>query len=171
MKKIGLLLVTVLLAGSSAFAQKYAYVDTEYILNNIPSYAAAQEKLDNLSQTWETEVAAVYAEVEQMYKDYQNDVVLLSKDAKLKREEAIINKEREAKDLQNSYFGVDGELYKKREELIKPIQDEIYNAVKEIAVEGAYAVIFDTSAGMNMLYTNPKYDISDEVLGKLGYKN
>lgn len=171
MKKIGLFLMTVLLASGSAFAQKYAYVDTEYILNNIPSYAAAQEKLDQLSETWEAEISEVYAEVEQMYKDYQNDVVLLSRDAKVKREEAIINREREAKELQNKYFGVDGDLYKKREELIKPIQDEIYNAVKEIAVEGAYAVIFDTSAGMNMLYTNPKYDISDDVLEKLGYKN
>lgn len=171
MKKIGLLMMTVLLAGSTAFAQKYAYVDTEYILNNIPSYAAAQDKLDQLSESWEGEVSAIYAEVEQMYKDYQNDVVLLSRDAKVKREEAIINREREAKELQNTYFGVEGELFKKREELIKPIQDDIYNAVKEIAVEGAYAVIFDTSAGMNMLYTNPKYDISDEVLEKLGYKN
>lgn len=171
MKKIGLLLMTVLLAGSTAFAQKYAYVDTEYILNNIPSYTAAQEKLDNLSETWESEIAALYAEVEQMYKDYQNDVVLLSRDAKVKREEAIIARERDAKELQNTYFGVDGELYKKREELVKPIQDEIYNAVKEIAIEGAYAVIFDTSTGMNMLYTNPKFDISDEVLEKLGYKN
>jgi len=171
MKKIGLLMAIVLFAGSTAFAQKYAYVDTEYILNNIPSYAAAQEKLDQLSQGWEGEVAGIYAEVEQMYKDYQNDVVLLSREAKVKREEAIINREREAKELQNTYFGVDGELFKKREELIKPIQDDIYNAVKEIAVEGAYAVIFDTSSSMNMLYTNPKFDISDEVLKKLGYKN
>jgi len=171
MKKIGLLMMTILLAGSTAFAQKYAYVDTEYILNNIPSYAAAQEKLDQLSEGWETDISSIYAEVEQMYKDYQNDVALLSRDAKVKREEAIINKEREAKELQNTYFGVEGELFKKREELIKPLQDDIYNAVKEIAVEGAYAVIFDTSAGMNMLYTNPKYDISDDVLEKLGYKN
>ena len=171
MKKIGLLMMTILLAGSTAFAQKYAYVDTEYILNNIPSYAAAQEKLDQLSEGWEADISSIYAEVEQMYKDYQNDVALLSRDAKVKREEAIINKEREAKELQNTYFGVEGELFKKREELIKPLQDDIYNAVKEIAVEGAYAVIFDTSAGMNMLYTNPKYDISDDVLEKLGYKN
>lgn len=163
--------MTILFAGSTAFAQKYAFVDTEYILNNIPSYAAAQEKLDQLSETWESEIAELYAEVEKMYKDYQNDVVLLSREAKTKREEAIIAKEQAAKETQNSYFGVDGELYKMREELVKPIQDEIYNAVKEIATEGAYAVIFDTSSGMNMLYTNPRYDISDEVLEKLGYKN
>ncbi|MCA1756784.1 MAG: OmpH family outer membrane protein [Bacteroidales bacterium] len=171
MKRTVLLLMTVLLATGSAFAQKYAYVDTEYILNNIPSYSAAQQQLDDLSQSWESEIAALYEEVEQMYRDYQNDVVLLSREAKVKREEDIINREREAKELQNTYFGVEGELFKKREELIKPLQDDIYNAIKEIAVEGAYAVIFDTASGMNMIYTNPRYDISDEVLQKLGYKN
>ena len=163
--------MTILIASGSAFAQKYAYVDTEYILNNIPSYSAAQKQLDDLSQKWESEISAIYEGVEQMYRNYQNDVVLLSKEARIKREEEIINREREAKELQNSYFGVDGELFKKREELIKPLQDDIYNAIKDIAVEGAYAVIFDTSSGMNMIYTNPRYDISDEVLHKLGYKN
>jgi len=171
MKKISLILVTLLLSVSSAFAQKYAFVDTEYILNNIPSYAAAQEKLDLLSQAWEDEISDVYAEVEKMYKDYQNEVVLLSREAKMRREEEIINREKEAKEIQNRYFGVEGELYTKQQELIQPIQDELYNAVKEIAVEGAYAVIFDTAGGANMLYTNPKYDVSDEVLEKLGYKN
>ena len=171
MKKLSLLLISLLVTGSMSFAQKYGFVDTEYILNNIPSYAAAQEQLDNLSAGWEKEISDAYAAVEQMYKEYQNDVVLLSREAKVKREEEIINREREAKELQNSYFGVEGELYKKREELIQPIQDQIYNAVKELAVEGGYAVIFDTSSGMNMLYTNPKYDVSDEVLEKLGYKN
>ncbi|MEE4115983.1 MAG: OmpH family outer membrane protein [Marinilabiliaceae bacterium] len=171
MKKLSLLIITVLISASASFAQKYGFVDTEYILNNIPSYTAAQEKLDGLSEGWEKEISDAYAEVEKMYKQYQNDVVLLSKDAKVKREEAIIEKERQAKELQNTYFGVEGELYKKREELIQPIQDEIYKAVKELAVEGGYAVIFDTSSGMNMLYTNPKYDVSDEILEKLGYKN
>jgi len=171
MKKISLILATLLLSVSSAFAQKYAFVDTEYILNNIPSYATAQEKLDQLSQAWEVEISDVYAEVEKMYKDYQNEVVLLSREAKMRREEEIINMEREAKELQNKYFGVEGELYTKQQELIQPIQDEIYNSVKEIAVDGAYAVIFDTAGGANMLYTNPKYDVSDEVLEKLGYKN
>ena len=171
MKKLSLLIVTILLSASATYAQKYGFVDTEYILNNIPSYASAQEQLDKLSEGWEKDVSDSYAAVEKMYKDYQNDVVLLSRDAKAKREEEIINKEREAKELQNSFFGVEGELYTKREELIQPIQDKIYNAVKELAVEGGYAVIFDTSSGMNMLYTNPKYDVSDEVLEKLGYKN
>ncbi len=171
MKKISLILSIVLLAAGTAFAQKYAFVDSEYILNNIPSYASAQEKLDELSKGWEDEISAVYAEVEQMYKDYQNEVVLLSRDAKTKREEEIINREHDAKQLQDTYFGVEGELYKKQQELIQPIQDEIYNAIKEIAVDGAYAIIFDTASGANILYSNPKYDISDEVLQKLGYKN
>lgn len=171
MRKLSLLLITIFLSASASFAQKYGFVDTEYILNNIPNYAAAQDKLDKLSEEWENEISEAYAAVEKMYKDYQNDVVLLSRDAKMKREEEIINSEREAKELQNKYFGVEGELYKKRQELIQPIQDEIYNAVKELAVEGGYAVIFDTSSGMSMLYTNPKYDVSDEVLKKLGYQN
>ncbi len=171
MKKLSLLLITLFFISATSFAQKYGFVDTEYILNNIPSYSAAQEKLDQLSEGWEKEISDAYAEVEQMYKDYQNEVVLLSREAKVKKEEEIIASERAAKELQNIYFGVEGELFKKREELIQPIQDEIYNAVKELAIEGSYAVIFDTSSGMNMLYTNPKYDVSDEVLEKLGYKN
>jgi len=171
MKRLSLLFITLILISATSFAQKYGFVDTEYILNNIPTYAAAQEKLDLLSEGWEKEISDSYADVEQMYKDYQNEVVLLSREAKVKREEEIITSERAAKELQNLYFGVEGELFKKREELIQPIQDEIYNAVKELAVEGSYAVIFDTSSGMNMLYTNPKYDVSDEVLEKLGYKN
>ncbi|MEA1887880.1 MAG: OmpH family outer membrane protein [Bacteroidota bacterium] len=171
MKKITLLFTAMIFLTGTALAQKYAFVDTEYILNNIPSYKAAQEKLDELSKGWEQEIAEAYDLVEEMYKNYQNEVVLLSREAKIKREEEIINKEQEAKELQNKYFGVEGELYQKRQELIQPIQDEIYNAVKEIAADGNYAVIFDTSAGMNMLYTDPRYDLSDEVLEKLGYTN
>ncbi|MBN1387683.1 MAG: OmpH family outer membrane protein [Bacteroidales bacterium] len=171
MKKITLLFTALIFLAGTAAAQKYAFVDTEYILNNIPSYKAAQEKLDELSKGWEKEISDAYNLVEEMYKTYQNEVVLLSREAKIKREEEIINNEQEAKELQNKYFGVEGELFNKRQELIQPIQDEIYNAVKEIAADGNYAVIFDTSAGMNMLYTDPRYDLSDEVLEKLGYKN
>jgi len=113
----------------------------------------------------------MYAEVEKMYRDYQSEEVLLTQEMKRKREDEIINKEKEVKDLQNKYFGREGDLFQKRQELIKPIQDEVYNAVKEIAVEGNYAVIFDTSSGPSLLYTNPRYDLSDDVLEKLGYKN
>jgi outer membrane protein len=171
MKRIVFFAVFLVLASAVAIAQKYAFVDSDYIRKNIPAFTAAQEQLDNLSKQWEKEVADGYAVVEQMYKSYQNESVLLSQDMKTKREEAIIAKEKEMKDLQNKYFGMEGELYKKREELVKPIQDEILKAIKEIAVDGSYAVIFDTAAGGNILFANPKYDISDQVLEKLGYKN
>ena len=152
-------------------SQKYAFVDTEYILNNIPAYKAAQDQLDQTSAEWEKEIGDMYAEVESLYKAYQNDAILLTQEMKKRREDEIVNKEKEAKDLQNKYFGREGELFVKRQELIKPIQDEIYNAVKELAVEGNYAVIFDTSGSLSMLYTNPRYDLSDDILEKLGYKN
>ncbi|MGB4291291.1 MAG: OmpH family outer membrane protein [Bacteroidales bacterium] len=170
MKKIILLIAVIVLASAFATAQKYAFVDTDYIRKNIPAFNTAQEQLDKLSKQWEQEIADGYAEVEKMYKAYQNEAVLLSQEMKTKREEAIINREKEVKELQNKYFGIEGELFKKREELIKPIQDEILKAIKEIAVEGSYAVIFDTAAGGNVLYANPKYDISDQVLEKLGYR-
>ncbi|HOK25511.1 MAG TPA: OmpH family outer membrane protein [Bacteroidales bacterium] len=170
MKKIILLTAAIVLASAFATAQKYAFVDTDYIRKNIPAFNTAQEQLDKLSKQWEQEIADGYAEVEKMYKAYQNEAVLLSQEMKTKREEAIINREKEVKELQNKYFGIEGELFKKREELIKPIQDEILKAIKEIAVEGSYAVIFDTAAGGNVLYANPKYDISDQVLEKLGYR-
>ena len=171
MKKTGILIVVMFLMSAAAFAQKYAFVDTEYIRKNIPAFNTAQDQLDKLSKQWEKEVADGYAVVEQMYKSYQNESVLLSQDMKTKREEAIITKEKEMKDLQTKYFGMQGELFKKREELVKPIQDEILKAIKEIAVEGSYAVIFDSAAGGNILFANPKYDISDQILQKLGYKN
>ena len=171
MKKIGALISLLVLTSAMAIAQKYAFVDSEYIRKNIPSFNTAQDQLDKLSQQWEKEVADGYTVVEQMYKSYQNDAVLLSQDMKSKREEAIINKEKEMKDLQSKYFGMEGELFKKREELVKPVQDEILKAIKELAVEGSYAVIFDTATGGNILFANPKFDLSDQVLEKLGYKN
>jgi len=171
MKKIGFIIGIFILTSAIAEAQKYAFVDSEYIRKNIPAFNAAQEQLDKLSEKWEKEVADGYTVVEQMYKSYQNDAVLLSQDMKVKREEAIIAKEKEMKELQNKYFGMEGELFKKREELVKPIQDEILKAIKTVAAEGSYAVIFDSAAGGNILFANPKFDISDQILEKLGYKN
>lgn len=171
MKRTGLLLGFLVFASAVAVAQKYAFVDTEYIRKNIPAFNTAQEQLDKLSKQWEKEVSDGYAVVEQMYKAYQNEAVLLSQDMKMKKEEAIIAKEKQIKDLQNKYFGMEGELFKKREELVKPIQDEILKTIKEIAVDGSYAVIFDTASGGNILFANPKFDLSDMVLEKLGYKN
>lgn len=171
MKKAVFIIGLFILTSVAAVAQKYAFVDSDYIRKNIPAFTTAQEQLDKLSQQWEKEVADGYAVVEQMYKTYQNEAPLLSQDMKTKREEAIIAREKEMKDLQNKYFGMEGELFKKREELVKPVQDEILKAIKEIAVEGSYAVIFDTASGGNILFANPKYDISDQVLEKLGINN
>ena len=171
MKRIASILSILLLATGMGLAQKYAFVDTEYILNRIPAYKAAQDQLDKMAQDWQEEVETLYGGIEKMYKDFQAEKVLLTEEMKTKKEEEIITREKEVKDLQQKYFGRDGNLFDKRQELIKPIQDEVYRAVKEIASEGNYAVIFDTASGANMLYTNPKYDKSDEVLEKLGYKN
>ncbi|MDI3526589.1 MAG: outer membrane protein [Tenuifilum sp.] len=169
MKKT-ILLTLVTLIGMNAWAQKFAYVDTEYILNKIPSYKAAQEQLDKLSAQYQKEIEEKYAEVDKMYKDYQTEKVLLTEEMKQKREDDIIAAERKVKELQMKYFGREGMLFKKREELVKPIQDQVFNAIKEIAVEGGYAVIFDAAASPNMIYTNPRYDKSDEVLQRLGFK-
>ena len=169
MKKITLLSLAVLFSVMS-FAQRFAYVDTEYILKNIPAYQAAQDQLDNQAVEWQKEIEEIYGKIDKMYKDFQAEKVLLTEEMRVKRENAIVDKEKEAKTIQKQYFGKEGELYKKRQELIKPIQDDIFNAVKEVAAEGNFAVIFDSAGGMSMLYNDPKFDKSDDVLEKLGYK-
>ncbi len=151
-------------------AQKFAFVDTEYILKNIPSYEAAQDEINKLSETWEEEIAEEYKTIEEMYKSYKAERVLLSEEMRQKKEEEIMDKEKAVKDLQQKYFGAEGELFNKREELVKPIQDAIYKAVKEMTAEGGYAIIFDTASGAAILYSNPRYDKSDEILQKMGYK-
>jgi len=170
MKKVilaaGLLLATVQLSQ----AQKYAYIDSDYILANTPEYKSAQTQIDNLSIQWQKEVESKYAEIDKLYKAFQAEEVLLTDEMKKKRESEIITKEKEAKDLQKQHFGVDGDLFKKRQELVKPIQDKIYEAVKTIAEKGTYAVIFDKSSDLSMLYANPKYDKSDDVLDAMGLK-
>ena len=171
MKKIIFLGVFVLVCMTSSFAQKYAYVDTDFILGKLPAYVAAQEQLDKLSQKYQKELETLHAELDQIYKDYQGEVVLLSQDMKRKREEQIVNKEKEYKKLQRQYFGPDGDLAKKREALVKPIQDEVFSAIQDIAEQGAYAMVFDKAGSMTMVYSNPKFDLSDQVLQKLGYKN
>lgn len=171
MRKAVFTLGLIVLTTAVTFAQKYGFVDSDYISNNIPAFTTAQDQLDKLSEQWEKEIADGYAVVEEMYRAYQNESALLSQEMKVQREEAIIKKEQEMKDLQNKYFGVEGELFKKREELVKPIQDEILKAIKEIAVEGSYTVIFDSASGGNILYANPRFDVSDQVLEKLGYNN
>jgi len=168
MKKIVLSILMSLFV-CTLMAQKFAFVDSDFILKKIPSYKAAQEQLDKLSTQYQKEIEGKYAEVDKLYQDYQAEKVLLTEEMRKKREDDIIEKEHQVKELQQKYFGKDGLLFKKREELTKPIQDQVYNAIKELANEGGYAVIFDASASPNMLYTNPRYDKSEEVLQKLGY--
>ena len=171
MKKLILSALVLTFFVGSALAQKFAFVDSDYILQNIPSYKAAQDELNKTSETWEAEVAVEYEKIENLYKTYQSERVLLTDDMRTKREEEIINKEHAVKDLQAKYFGPEGDLSKKRQELVKPIQDAVYKTVKELSAEGSYAIIFDTASGASILYSNPRYDLSDEVLKKLGYKN
>ncbi len=171
MKRIFAVVLIATLSFSLALAQKFAYVDSEYILNNIPSYKAAQEQIDKLSAEWQKEIETKYADIDKMYKNFQSEKVLLTEEMKTKREDEIVKKEQEVKDLQKKYFGRDGMLFKKRQELTKPIQDEVFNAVKTLAVEQGFAIIFDTASNTGILYSNPKNDKSDEVLQRLGYKN
>ncbi len=173
MKKIKIqfaLFALLMIFSSAAFAQKYAYVNTQYILENIPEYKNAMQQLDNISLTWQKEIEDRYSIIDKLYKAYQAEQVLLTEEMKKRRQDEITSKEKDVKDLQKQRFGVDGDLFKKKQELIKPIQDKIYNAVKKLATDGSYAVIFDKSSELTMLYTNPKYDKSDDILNALGYK-
>ena len=169
MKK--LLFIALLALPMSVFAQKYALVDMEYILKNVPAYERANEQLNQISKKWEGEVEALLKEVETMYKKYQSESVFLSDAQKQKTEEAIMAREKEASDLKKKYFGSEGELFKKRQSLMSPIQDEIYNAVRDISDQKGYQLVLDRASGGSIIYASPKIDISDEVLQKLGYSN
>ena len=168
MKKI-LLTLTVLVASLAANAQKFALVDMEYILKNIPAYERANEQLNQVSKKWESEVEALLNEAETLYKNYQSEAVFLSEEQKTKREESIVAKEKEAAELKKKYFGPEGELYKKRESLMAPIQEEIYTAIKDISDQKGYALILDRASDAGIIFASPKIDISNEVLTKLGY--
>lgn len=162
------MLVLILCAGLTSYSQKYAYVDSDYILDNIPEYEDAQNQLDDLAVEYQTEIEGIFAEIEEMYRKFQAESVLLPEDLKKKREDEIIQKENEARELQKKRFGREGDLFQKREELVKPIQEKIYNAIEEIAEEKNYAFVFDKAGSLTMLYVNAKFDISDDVLDKVG---
>ena len=169
MKKLFLISCLLVVCAWMADAQKYALIDMEYILKNIPAYEMTNEQLSQVSKKWQNEVDALQQEAQNMYKTYQSDLVFLSAEMKTKREEEIVKKEQDAQDLKRKYFGADGELYKKRESLMKPIQDEIYNAVKEISEDKGYQLVIDRASAMSIIFASPKIDISNEVLVKLGY--
>lgn len=170
MKRI-LAIFALTIAALSASAQKFALMDMEYILKNIPAYERANEQLNQVSKKWQAEVEALNTEASTMYKNYQNEVVFLSQEQKQERQEAIMNKEKEAGELKRKYFGPEGELFKKRESLMSPIQDEIYNAVKEISELRGYSLVLDRASDSGIIFGSPKIDISNEVLEKLGYSN
>jgi len=169
MKRYILMLALVAAGFAGAQAQKFAIVDMEYILKNIPAYETATEQLNIISKKWQTEVEASMQEVQTMYKNYQTELVFLSEEMKVKREEEIIAKEKAAQELKRTYFGPEGELFKKRQSLMKPIQDEIYNVIQELSREKDLGLIIDKSSSMNIIFSSPKIDISDQVLNKLGY--
>ena len=171
MKKHLLITALFCLVGFTANAQKFALIDMEYILKNIPAYERANEQLNQLSKRWQSEVEAVALEAQTLYKNYQSEAVFLSEEQKTKKEEEIVGKEKKAQELKRKYFGPEGELYKKRESLMAPIQDEIYTAVKEISDAKGYSVVVDRASAASIIYASPKIDISNEVLVKLGYAN
>lgn len=161
----GILMMSII----STQAQKFAYVDTDYILNNIPEYTAAKKELNSISIKWQKEIEAKISEVDKMYNDLQVEKILLTEDMRIKREEEIIKKEREVKDLQMKRFGADGDLFKKQQELIKPIQDKVYNAIQEISESKGFGMVFDKAGTTTVIYSQAKYNISDDVIRQLGY--
>ncbi|MGC8866455.1 MAG: OmpH family outer membrane protein [Bacteroidales bacterium] len=169
MKKLIALPLLMLAMVFGAHAQKFAYVDSEYILQNIPEYNDAQAQLDEFSNQWQKELEAKFAAIDKMYKDYQSESVLLPEEMKRKREDAIIQAEKDAKELQKKRFGKDGDLFKKRQELIKPIQDKVYAAIESVAKARNLAMVFDKAGGVTVIWADAKYDISDDVLQEMGY--
>lgn len=168
MKKTVLMFV-LLLSAMTMSAQKFALLDMEYILKNIPAYERANEQLDQVSKKWQAEVEALNTEASTMYKNYQNEIAFLSQEQKKAKQEQIMAKEKSAAELKKKYFGPEGELFKKRESLISPIQDDIYNAVKEISDMRGYSLVLDRSSDQGIIFGSPRIDISNDVLQKLGY--
>lgn len=169
MKKIVMLLIAVAAFAATASAQKFAFIDQEYILKKIPNYEMANEQLNQISQRWQHEVETLEKEADTMYKNYQADMVFLTDEQKKKKEAEIVAKEKEASQLKYKYFGPQGELYKKQQSLIKPIQDDIYAACKKVCEEKGYQVIFDRASIQGAMYVSPRIDVTDEVIAKLGY--
>lgn len=165
-----ILFALLVLFSFQAFSQKFAYVDTDYILANLPEYTSAQKQINEISIKWQKEIEEKLAEVDKMYKDYQVEKILLSEEMRIKKEEDIIKKEKEAKELQKKRFGQGGDLFKKQQELIKPIQDKVYNAIVEISETKGYAMVFDKAGSTTVIYSQKRYDISNDVIKQLGYE-
>ena len=170
MKKFIALSILLVTLSLGAQAQKYACVNTEYIFNNIPEYTQLQSQLDKQATEWQKELEAKFVEIDKMYKTYQQEAYLLPDNLKRKREDEIVNKEKDAKELQRKRFGNGGDLDKKREEMLKPLQERVYSTIERVANEKGYAFVFDKSASATLLFASAKYDISDQVLELMGYK-
>lgn len=171
MKKIIMLAVICVITALASHAQKFAMVDMEYILKNVPAYEMANEQLNQLSLRWQKELEKAANDAQTAYKNYQNEKVFLTDEMQKKREEDIVAKEKAAAELRNKYFGPEGELYKRRQNLMKPIQDDVYNAIKKVAEERGYQAIFDRASSADVVFASPRIDVSREVLSKLGYAN
>lgn len=169
MKKLILLMAIAIAGVLGANAQKFAMVDMDYILKNVPTYEMANEQLNQLSQRWQKEIEALGKEAETLYQSYMADKVFLTAEQAKKREEEVVAKEKEATELRYKYFGPEGELYRKQQSLLKPVQDDVYNAVKKVAEERGYQAIFDRASASDIIFASPRIDISNEVLAKLGY--
>jgi outer membrane protein len=169
MKKV-FLLACFMGLGFMGFSQKYAIIDTKYILDKLPEYATAQKQLDAFASTWQKEIDTKQADLDKMYKDFDAEQVMLTEELKKKREDQLFVKEKEVRDLQRQRFGFEGDLFKKRQELVKPIQDRVYNAVQKLAVQRGYDFILDKSEGITVIFADPKLEKSDDVLKELGVK-
>lgn len=171
-KKISILLLLIIIVSATSLqAQRYAVIDTKYILNKMPEYQDADKKLQLASEQWQKEIDNMQASLDKMYKDYDAEQFMLTDDLKKKREDELFNKEKEVRDLQKRRFGYQGDLFKEREKLVKPLQDKLYNAVQRIAVARGYDFILDKSEGITVIFADPKLDRSDDVLRELGIKN
>jgi outer membrane protein len=170
MKKLLLVSFCLLSFVFSISAQRYAVIDSKYILEKLPEYKDSQEKLNEFSTQWQLEIEKKQADLDRMYKDYDAEQVMLSDELKKKREDELYNKEKEARDMQKKRFGFEGDLFKKRQELIKPIQDKVYSAIQKLAVEKSFDFILDKSEGITVIFADPKLDRSDDVLKYLGVK-
>ena len=171
MKKISLIIFGLILFGAAASAQKYAIIDTRYILDKMPDYTQAQKQLDGIAADWQKDIDTKQAGLDKMYKDYEAEQVMLSDELKKKREDQLFLKEKELRDLQRQRFGFEGDLFKKRQELIKPIQDKVYNAVQKISTQRGYDFVLDKSEGITIIFADPKLDKSEDVLKELGIRN
>jgi outer membrane protein len=170
MKRLTIIFVLSVLTSTALFAQKFGYVDTDYVLKHMPEFTEAQGELNRLASSWQEEIEAKYEAIRLLEESFQAEKILLTQEMRQRREQEIAQKRDEAKMMQKQKFGVEGELFQKREELIKPVQEKIYEAIQDVAGSRGYMVIFDKSNNSNMLYTNPKYDLSDDVIKKMGYK-